>query len=199
MGYSFKMYGLSNLIKDMRKHDQDIDEFSFTYNKVVFTAIIDISNVPFQMLLGTKLKNWACVLNLEIGYSVTMDGDDFSRLCSILNLKPGKGSFTTFMFFSYINSHAPSACSLKPVQPSHIMPFRKKYITRADEPDKDIFLGWNDHVRDKKRAQNFSKTELFLGKKVADYCRKHNISSRWTTPDKAKEKPVSYPGGFKLK
>ena len=151
MGYSFKMYGLSNLIKDMRKHDQDIDEFSFTYNKVVFTAIIDISNVPFQMLLGTKLKNWACVLNIEIGYSVTMDGDDFSRLCSILNLKPGKGSFTTFMFFSYINSHAPSACSLKPVQPSHIMPFRKKYITRADEPDKDIFLGWNDLRLERRR------------------------------------------------
>ena len=199
MGYSFKMYGLSNLIKDMRKHDQDIDEFSFTYNKVVFTAIIDISNVPFQMLLGTKLKNWACVLDIEVGYSVMMDGRDFSKLCAVLGLKPGKGSFVSSMFLNYINTHAPSKCSLKPVQPSHIMPFRKKNISKTDEPDKDVFLGWNDHVLDGRNAHNFAKTELFLGKKVADYCKAHNISSMWTTSDKAMEKTVSYPGSFKLK
>ena len=78
------------------------------------------------------------------------------------------------------------------------MPFRKKYIKAADEPDKTVFVGWNDHKLDKRVARNFGKTELFLGKKVADFCRCNNISSLWTSPEKASEKDISYPEGFGL-
>lgn len=199
MSYEFCMNGIANLIKDMRRHDQDIDEFTFTYNTVQFCAIIDIGIEPFQILLGATNHNWACVLNVRSGYKTYMDKDAFMTLCNILHLKPGKGSFISFDFLRYINSHVPSSCSLKPVQPSHIMPFRKQYIKSSDEPDKTIFIGWNDHKLDKKMARNFEKTELFFGKKVADYCRIHNISSLWTTPDKAREKDISYPVGFSLK
>ena len=199
MSYEFKMYGISDLIKDMCRHDQDIDEFIFEYNKISFRAIIDVGSTPFQLLLGTVNHNWACVLRVKEGYCTSMDNDDFKRLCRVLNLKPGKGSLTSFNFLKYINDHAPSKCTLRPVQPSHIMPFRKKDIKSSDDPDKTIFKGWNDHKKDKKTAQNFEKTELFLGKKVADFCRRNNVSSLWTRPDKASEKDITYPEGFSLK
>lgn len=199
MAYEFNLYGLAELIKDMHRHNQDIDEFLFTYNKTRFHAIVDIGSVPFQLLLGTFNHNWACVLSVKKGYITSMDASDFRRLCEVLHLKPGKGEFTSFEFLKYIDSHAPIMCSLKPVQPSHIMPFRKKYIKTADEPNKTVFIGWNDHKLDKKEARNFDKTRLFLGDKVADFCQKHNISSRWTTPEKTAEKPISYPSGFSLK
>lgn len=98
-----------------------------------------------------------------------------------------------------LSTNAPTSCSLKPVQPSHIMPFRKKYIKSSDEPNKTVFVGWNDHKLDGKSARNFDKTRLFLGDKVADFCIKHNISSLWTTPDKASEKAITYPAGYTLK
>lgn len=198
MSYTFNMYGLSALIKDMRKHNQDLDSFEFIYNHIKFEVIIDISIVPFQLLLSTALKNWACVLELHTGYSTSISTNDFFALCKVLDLKPSKETFTSFAFLSYINVRCPKACSLKPVQPKLIMPFRKKYISNSDEPNKTIFLGWNDHKLDKRKAHNFGKTELFLGKRVADYCRKNNISSLWTTPDKASERKVTYPEGYKL-
>ena len=151
------MSGLASLIKDMRKHGQDIDEFDFVYNRINFVCIIDISNAPFQMLLGAKLHNWACVINIEPGYMVEMMYDDFGKLCNILKLKAGKGSFTSFMFFKYINTHAPLTCSLKPVQPSHIMPFRKNKIAKADEPDKDVFLDGMTILRMEERLKTFQR------------------------------------------
>jgi hypothetical protein len=52
---------------------------------------------------------------------------------------------------------------------------------------------------DGKSPRIFDKTRLFLGDKVAYFCIKHNISSLWTTPDKASEKDITYPSGFALK
>lgn len=199
MSFEFKLYCLSDLVKDMKRHNKDIDEYYFSFNKIRFNAILDIGTTPFQLLLGTINHNWACVLNVKDKYMTSMNTVDFMKLCEILHLKPGKGTFTSFEFLKYAGEHSPKSCSLQPVQPSHIMPFRKKYIKSSDEPNKTVFLGWNNHKLDGKTARNFDKTRLFLGNEVADFCIKHNISSLWTTPAKAAEKTVTYPAGYSLK
>ena len=53
-------------------------------------------------------------------------------------------------------------------------------LSGFDDEDKIYFCGWNDHKADKRKAHNFDKTEFYLGKKVADYCRANNISSLWS-------------------
>ena len=199
MSFEFKLYCLLDLVKDMKRHNKDIEEYYFSFNKIRFHAILDIGIEPFQLLLGTINHNWACVLNVRRGFLTSMAPGDFMRLCEILHLKPGKGEFTSFAFLKCVGEHAPKTCSLTPVQPSHIMPFRKQYIKTSDEPNKTVFLGWNDHKSDGKTARNFDKTRLFLGDEVANFCIKHNISSLWTTPDKAPEKTVTYPAGYSLK
>ena len=50
------------------------------------------------------------------------------------------------------------------------LPYRK-----VDEADKKYFCGWNNHIKDKRTANNFDKTEFYFGKKIADYCRINNI------------------------
>lgn len=57
-------------------------------------------------------------------------------------------------------------------------------------PSKIYFLGWFDHVTHPKTGnvtgKNLTKTRRLLGKDAAEYCKTHNISTRWTTADNAK-------------
>lgn len=70
--------------------------------------------------------------------------------------------------------------------------YRQHTIKDSDEQWKIYFKGWNNHVLDKKTARNFDKTEKLLGKRVADYCKEHNISSIWFDKTSEKKK-VTYP------
>ena len=90
------------------------------------------------------------------------------------------------MFLKYISNHAPHKCKRRIVDPMYLVRYRQHKIKDSDEPWKIYFKGWNNHVLDKKTTRNFDKTEKLLGKRVADYCREHNISSIWS--DKTNEK-----------
>ena len=193
----FHMYNFKSLIHDMKKNNQDIDKYTFVFNSITFELILDISYSPYDILIGARAKNWACTLKMFPGYTVSMSDKDFYSLCNILNLKPSKDSFTSFKFLKYINDHAPRFCSSSIVRPSDLMPYRKNKIKKTDEADKTVFWGWNDHQIDKRKAQNFAKTELFFGKRVADYCREKNISSIWHKKQNGIiEKTPTYPNGF---
>lgn len=41
-----------------------------------------------------------------------------------------------------------------------------------------------------REAHIFDKTEKYFGKKVAYYCRTHNITSQWITPEQSKIKGI---------
>lgn len=176
----------------MAKSGKDIEQFYVTYANVRFDVIYDISKIPFELLIGAINHSWACTLELSRGFATYMSNNDFYSLCDILNLKPGKEHFTSFMFLNHIASKAPAKCSKQVVDPSHLSRFRNKEVKTSDEPDKIYFVGWNNHQKDKRKAHNFDKTELFFGKRVADYCRTNNISSRWTNK-KYESCNASYP------
>lgn len=174
------LYQLRQLTSHMRKSRKDIEQYYITYSNGKFDIIYDISKTPFELLIGAVNYNWACVLEVIDGFYTSMPDSDFYSLCNILNLKPGKEHFTSFMFLNYIASKSPTQCTNQIVDPSHLSKFRNKKVKSADEPEKIYFVGWNNHLKDKRKARNFDKTELFFGKRVADYCRKNNISSMWT-------------------
>lgn len=189
------LYALSDLVKSMSNNSVDMEHFSFCYANVNFDVILDISTQPFELMVGTKRHNWACVMEMYTGYKVEMSDEDFYRLRSILNLNSNdKNKFNSCIFLKFLAGKAPKKSSGYLLDPSYVVPFRKSQISKSDEPEKIVFIGWNDHSKDHRKAQNFDKTQLLLGKRCADYCRKHNISSMWTTPDKAKLKThVTYP------
>lgn len=178
--YKTYLTQLSPLTSDMCKSKKDIEQFYVTYSNVKFDIIYDISKTPFELLIGAINHNWATTLEIKRGFYTNMPDSDFYSLCDILNLKPGKESLTSSKFLKYIASKSPAKCSGRPIDPSHLARYRCKRIKTADEPEKIYFVGWNNHLKDKRKAHNFDKTELFFGKRVADYCRKNNISSMWT-------------------
>lgn len=180
-----QLFELSELISDMAKNKQDIDHYSFVYSHIIFDVVIDISVIPFELMIAAKGYNWSVILTMEKGYSVSLTNDDYYNLRNIMNLQVNPEPLTSFKFLKYLAVHAPKHCSHKLVNPKYIMPFRKYKITPSDDPEKIVFIGWNDHRKDGKMARNFKKTELFLGKQCADYCRRNNISSLWTTPENA--------------
>ena len=86
--------------------------------------------------------------------------------------------FNSSGFLKLLSQKAPQISSCKKIPYEELrayLPYRK-----VEDADKIYFCGWNDHIRDKRKAHNFDKTEFYLGKTVADYCRQHNISSLWT-------------------
>ena len=58
-------------------------------------------------------------------------------------------------------------------------------INAVDPERRTIFYRWVDQNKSGRLAHNFEKTETYFGKNVADYCRRHNITSQWLTPEQA--------------
>ncbi len=185
---------LQPLTASLFQCNQDMEHFRVAYNHITFDVVYDVSQVPYELLIGAVGHQWASVVQLERGYNASMPDNDFYALCDLLELRPGRGVFTSVIFLQYIANHAPTACH------PHIVPINVIRQARPVAPDsdgvvRDIFCGWNDHLQDGKVARNFDKTEKYFGAHVAEYCREHNISSRWTY-DHGQEVNPHYPSGY---
>lgn len=180
----------------MKKAEKDFEKYTFEFAKTTFEVIFDVGSNPPQLLVGTINKNWATVIDIDVenDFWAEMNPDDFFALRNVLFLNYVDGSFRSVNFLYRIGENAPKTQSNRRVKPSELIQYRASKIKKSDEPEKTVFKGWNDHILDGKTARNFDKTEKFLGKRVADFCRENNISSIWTTPDLEKEPDViKYP------
>lgn len=161
--------------------------------------IVELDKDPFELLVGAVHYNWACIMKCEKGFRITMEDADFYALRKLLQLESSSEKFTSSAFIRYMATHCPTHYSGTLVDPEYIARHSQKcrHSRTAGDDDKTVFIGWNDHIKDGRTAQNFEKTRKYFGKMIADHCKEHNISSMWTTPDMARErKPGSYPPGY---
>lgn len=182
-----KLVEIKPLLSDMGKNQATIDQFTFTFNKVEFEVLVFTDRVPFQLLFGVLDKNFSFILELKAGYQLSSLSDqEFYTLCRILNLKPGKGSFTSSEFLQFFASRIPTHFSGKRVQPHEVAKYKAKDVP---ESEKIYFCGWKTYGPDSPHsAKNFEKTKEFLGESVYRFCKENNISSRWTAePSKRKD------------
>lgn len=185
-----KAYALKPLINDMKSHSIDKEHFSFTYNQIRFDAILAIMTNGYEILLAANNSNWGCLLYMENDLEIFMPDHYFYSLREILDLNKSEHHFTSFDFLLLLSKSAPKKSSLEKIDYTYLrnfIPYR-----HIEESQKIYFHGWNDHVKDKRTAHNFDKTEYYFGKSIADYCRRHNISSIWTD-EFHKEKPFMEP------
>lgn len=97
----------------------------------------------------------------------------FDVVFSIMN-----SCYEIALFLRLLSENSPRQSTRQGVDYTELrryLPYR-----HVDEEDKIYFCGWNDHQKDRRQARNFDKTEFFLGKAVAEYCRENNISSLWS-------------------
>lgn len=111
---------LRYLVSDMREKEIDLNEFEVQYQRYKFRCILDIGTSPYELLIGAIDTNWAAVIYLKKGYEAEMTDKDFYKLCDLLELKPGGGVFTSYMFLKYISNHAPHKCKRRIVDPMYL-------------------------------------------------------------------------------
>ena len=189
----FIFYNLIRIKTQMEHNNRNLEQFNFTFNNVTFDCILDIDTLPYELMIGAARHNFACVLYIDQDYSTSMPEKYYYALCRILNLNYSRNHFTSFEFLKLIDSHLPKQCSDAPVPVEKVIPFRKNRLSQKDREEGFIFCGWLPH-KDKNNghARNFDKTEALLGKKAADYCRKNDISSKWTTDERLRT-ALKYP------
>lgn len=166
------------LANNMIKNNIDKEHYDFVYNDFRFDVIFSIALQGYEILVAIHTHNWGCVLKMDENYFVEMPNNDYFALCRILNLNWNENHFNSSAFLRLLSENAPRHSNRQGVSYIELrdyLPYR-----HVDEKDKIYFCGWNDHNKDKRQAHNFDKTEFYFGKRVADYCRKNNISSMWT-------------------
>lgn len=168
-------------------HRQSVtqDKFQFQYNKVRFDVIILIDREPFELLFGVIGYNYCFTLNLYRGYELENLTDEvFYNLCNILNLRPGKETFTSYKFLQYFEKKIPPKYSSKKVEPDEVAIYKKRNII---EGDKIYFIGWKLHNTDGRTVRNLEKTRQLLGEETYEFCKINNISSCWSSNSKDKK------------
>lgn len=190
-------YNLEKLIPSMKSLDIDKEHFSFTYAKHRIDCIFAFTNEKYELLVGIHTINYGFVVQIEKNkngkYIAEINEDIYRSFCNALHLSYQNDSFSTNTLLNLLSKNIPTTSAGIKI-PYETM---RNYIKcrPVDESEKIYFKGWNDHIKDGNTAHNFDKTEFYFGKKVADYCRKNNISSLWTRINNEK---VNYhdPSGF---
>lgn len=172
---------LQSLIYDMDQNHVEKDQFSFTY-KLTFDVIVAIVENGYELLISLRETNFGFVVPVNERFIASIKPKDYFKLCDHLNLTSSKDHFTSNVFLRLLSSKIPCKYSGRIITYRDMIPYCK--CKQVEESEKIYFKGWNLHIADKRQAQNFSKTEFYFGKEVADYCRKNNISSIWTDDPK---------------
>lgn len=174
------------LLNDMSRTGSDREHFIVIYAAVTFDVIISTDIMPKEILIGGRGINWACIMEISETLEITMHDKDFFNLRDSLDLQHnGIEKFGSYIFLRYIAEHAPTHCAAIPVQPHIMQKYYPDRISAIDPSDRTVFYRWVDQTAQGKKAHNFAKTEQYFGKRVANYCRKHNITSQWLTPNQA--------------
>lgn len=173
-----KCLKFSPLLRDMKANNIDKEHYSFVYNKLKFDVIIAITKVNYEILLAAHSVNWGCALEMNFDLEVEMPNEVYRSLCDILHLSWQKDKFNSSKFLFLLSEKAPKKSSLQNVDYQELRCYVR--YRSVEDSDKIYFCGWNDHIKDRKTARNFDKTEFFFGLQAAEYCRIHNISSLWT-------------------
>lgn len=183
MPYEFRFNKLKPLCKSMRRNEKCIEHFSFVIKEVVFDCILDIGISPFEMVVGVLKSKFVFTLYIREGFVTEMESDDFFRLRGILDLDPGPNPFTSFAFLRHLDSILPPESAKELAPPEKVAQLRKDQMTDDERKEGFIFSGWlphkdknNGHVTEK----NLNKTLKLLGMKYRDYCRRNDISTKWT-------------------
>lgn len=178
----FKFNNLKSLCRSMRSNNKSLEQFEFTYRNITFDCIIDIDANPFEMMIGARGNNFACILYIRTGFVTEMSDNDYRNLCKLLHLNWNENHFSSFLFLSFLDKHIPPDSSPSPVPIEMIIPFRAARLTEAERSEGYIFAGWLTHKgKNNGHARNINKTRQLLGDAVAKYCEKNDISSKWTS------------------
>ena len=188
---TYTLSNLRGLYKAMKDAGITRYKWRFTRGPATFEAIFIFEEEPFELLLGALGTNFGTTLRILPGFRVDtqLNPEDYRALCAALQLTftPDR-PFRPADFFSDLNNSIPQTVNLSTgrVQPQDVLAYRRNVPDSA----KRFFCGWEDNTKDGGNVSehNLAKTREAFGERVYEFCRKYNISSKWTDdPDRAQD------------
>ena len=154
------------LLNDMQKTKSDREHFTVKYASVIFDIIISTDITPNEILIGGRGINWACTMEISDTLEIIMQDNDFYKLRDSLNLKHnGIEKFGSYIFLQYISKHAPTHCSVLPVQPAIMQKYCMDKIREIDSSDRTVFLSLARSIQRWKNRSQFCKNRTIFWEK----------------------------------
>ena len=190
MSSKLRFDNLKQLVPSMIKSGIEKEHFSFIYAKQKIDCIFSFTQYGYELLVGVHEINFGFVVtiiqNRNGDYIAEITDQDYINFCKALHLSYKNDGFSSNTLLKLLSQKIPIKTSGNKIDYETLTRYIK--CKQVDEADKIYFKGWNDHLKDQRKAQNFDKTEFYFGKSVADYCRANNISSMWTYKKSEREK-----------
>lgn len=187
-----KLDRLESLYRSMRAQSIERYSFQFLRNHARFDVLFFTDVAPFELLFGCVKTRLAFTIQVKPGFIISpkIDPISYRTLCDILQLRRNPANpFRTTDFFEEFNRAIPLYADKRHVPPPHKIAVYKRHV---EEADKIYFCGWRDNSQRQENAteSNLQKTRELLGYSIYEFCKRKNISSRWTdNPQLAKPSP----------
>ncbi len=166
----------------MSRKEVEKERFQFQYANHVVDCIFSASSEHYELIIAVHDVNYGFVVeiyqNANGMFIAEIDDEIYNGFCNALGLSYSVDHFTSNALLVLLSNHIPTISAGVGVLYQELRQFVQ--YRHVEEANKIYFCGWNDHVKDGRKAHNFDKTEFYFGKTVADYCRRYNISSLWT-------------------
>ncbi|MGY5241182.1 DUF6037 family protein [Clostridium tertium] len=187
-----KSEGLRKLHMGMKVNEEKRYKFKFRYSNKEFEVIFFTDTKPYELLFGAIGTRVSFTAIVKAGYDIEirLSKENYNKLREILNIPIGtENPFKTTDFFrAFCDSIPEYNLRNAKVNPQDI----GKYRSDLEESEKIYFYGWLDNTISGGKVKNLEKTRVLLGEETYLFCKRRNISSKWTN-DPKKEKKIILP------
>lgn len=181
---------LRNIYNNLHLHNETYYLFNFVKNKVCFEVLFDIFPSPFQLHFLQRENNFSFHIDVEVNFKINLflDSQTYRGLCEVLGLSFDKDNpFSTKSFFEEFNLNIPNY-QFRKKEERELLIFYQNDIEEADKLYFDGVIEWNKIKNGKKVTyKNLEKTRI-LYPKLYDWCKRENVSIRYTHIEKNDEK-----------
>ncbi|EKT3972901.1 hypothetical protein SL054_001277 [Flavobacterium psychrophilum] len=178
-----KLSNLEQIYSGIKSENETYFIFPFVKNGIKFDVLFDIFKTPFQLHFLLKSSNLSFKVIVEKGFEIkpNLDKADYKNLCNVLGLKyDANNPFKPHLFFQEFNNAIPNY-NKRVVKNQELLPFYKLDIEENDKLFFDGFIEWNKLKNGKKVSEkNLEKTRILYSEHF-DYCKRENVSIRYTT------------------
>lgn len=181
---------LKELYSNLKEQNETYYLFSFTKNNIRFEILFDIFQSTFQLHFLQKENNFSFCIIVEKGFIINeyINKETYKKLCEVLKLKFDKDNpFSTKFFFEEFNSKIPKY-QTREKKEREILPFYQNNIEESEKLYYDGTIEWNKIKNGKGvTIKNLEKTRI-LYPELYNWCKRENISIRYTHIRKINEK-----------
>ncbi len=179
---TYTLTNLKQLYAKMKDAEVSSTIFQYSYHSKPFSCILLIDCEPFLLYITALGKPpFSIELNINKGFKIEacLNSTDYYNLVKYLELKrDDQNPFKPLYFFQALNDILTNISVKKP-RYTEVLEVVRLYRD-IEEKDKIYFCGWRKNSYCNVTPQNLEKTQSAFGKKYADFCKAHNISSCWT-------------------